>query len=143
MARPEKILLGDLLVTQKLISIEQLSFALEQQKRTGRKLGRVLVDNAFVSEDQISESLAKQLNIPFINLKLYNVNLGIVRRLPEIHARRFRAVVLEDRDGVLLVGMTDPTDLSSIDEVKRFLKRDIDLAVVMEGQLLEVIDRGY
>ena len=51
MARPEKILLGDLLVTQKLISIEQLSFALEQQKRSGRKLGRVLVDNAFVSED--------------------------------------------------------------------------------------------
>lgn len=143
MARPEKILLGDLLVTQKLISIEQLTFALEQQKRSGRKLGRVLVDNAFVSEDQISETLAKQLNIPFINLKLYDVNLDIVRRLPEIQARRFRAVLLEERDGVLLVGMTDPTDLTAFDEVKRFLKRDIELAVVMEGQLLEVIDRGY
>ena len=48
MARPEKIRLGDLLVNQKLISMEQLTFALEQQKRTGRKLGRVLVDNSFV-----------------------------------------------------------------------------------------------
>ena len=66
-----------------------------------------------------------------------------MRRLPDIHARRFRAVVLEDRDGVLLVGMTDPMNLSTFDEVKRFLKRDIDLAVVMEGQLLEVIDKGY
>ena len=75
MARPEKIRLGDLLVQQKLISLDQLQFALEQQKRSGRKLGRVLVDNAFVTEEQISEALAKQLNIPFINLKYYNVNL--------------------------------------------------------------------
>ena len=82
MARPEKIRLGDLLVQQKLISLDQLQFALEQQKRSGRKLGRVLVDNAFVSEDQISEAIAKQLSIPYINLKYYNVNLEIVRRLP-------------------------------------------------------------
>lgn len=143
MARPEKIRLGDLLVTQKLISTEQLSFALEQQKRSGRKLGRVLVDNAFVTEDQISEALARQLSIPFINLKFYNVNLGIVRRLPENQARRFRAVALEERNGTLLVGMTDPTDLLAFDELGRFLKRDIDLAVVTEGQLLELIDRVY
>ncbi|HEU0187653.1 MAG TPA: GspE/PulE family protein, partial [Gallionellaceae bacterium] len=143
MARPEKIRLGDLLVNQKLITNEQLTFALEQQKRTGRKLGRVLVDNGYVSEDQISEALARQLNIPFINLKFYNVNLDIVRRLPENQARRFRAVALEERNGTLLVGMTDPTDLFAFDEISRFLKRDIDLAVVTEGQLLEVIDRVY
>ena len=143
MARPEKIRLGDLLVQQKLISLDQLQFALEQQKRSGRKLGRVLVDNAFVSEDQISEAVAKQLNIPFINLKYYNVNLEIVRRMPENQARRFRAVALEERNGALLVGMADPTDLFAFDEIARLLKRDIDLAVVTEGQLLETIDRVY
>jgi MSHA biogenesis protein MshE len=143
MARPEKIRLGDLLVNQKLITTDQLTMALDQQKLTGRKLGRVLVDNAYVTEEQISEALAKQLNIPFINLKFYNVNLDIVRRLPENQARRFRAVALEERNGVLLVGMTDPTDLASFDEITRLLKRDIDLAVVTEGQLLEVIDRVY
>jgi MSHA biogenesis protein MshE len=143
MARPEKVRLGDLLVQQKLISLDQLQFALEQQKRSGRKLGRVLVDNAFVSEDQISEAIAKQLNIPYINLKYYNVNLEIVRRLPENQARRFRAVVLEERNGMLLVGMADPTDLFSFDEIARVLKRDIDVAVVTEGQLLETIDRVY
>ena len=63
MARPGKVRLGDLLVQQKLISQDQLAFALEQQKRSGRKLGRVLVDNAFVTEEHISEALAKQLNI--------------------------------------------------------------------------------
>ena len=143
MARPEKIRLGDLLVQQKLISQDQLKFALDEQKRSGRKLGRVLVDNAFVSEDQISETLAKQLNIPFINLKYYTVNLEIVRRLSESQVRRFRALVLEDRNGALLVGMADPTDLFAFDEITRLLKRDIDLAVVTEGQLLETIDRVY
>ncbi len=143
MARPEKVRLGDLLVQQKLISFEQLQFVLEQQKRSGRKLGRVLADNGFVTEDQISETLAKQLNIPYINLKYYNANLEIVRRLPENQARRFRALALEDRNGAILVGMTDPTDLFAFDEIARILKRDIDVAVVTEGQLLETVDRVY
>jgi MSHA biogenesis protein MshE len=143
MARPEKVRLGDLLIQQKLISQDQLSFALEQQKRSGRKLGRVLVDNAFVTEEHISEALAKQLNIPYINLKYYNINIEMVRILPESQARRFRAIVLEERKGMLLIGMADPTDLSAFDEITRIVKRDIDIAVVTEGQLLESIDRGY
>ncbi|MBI4937729.1 MAG: type II/IV secretion system protein [Nitrosomonadales bacterium] len=143
MARPEKIRLGDLLVQQKLLSQEQLAFALEEQKRGGRKLGRVLVDNAFVSEEQISEALGKQLNIPHINLKYYNASLEVARRLSESQARRFRALVLEERNGALLVGMADPTDLFAFDESSRILKRDIALAVVTEGQLLETIDRIY
>lgn len=143
MARPEKVRLGDLLVQQKLISQDQLKFALEQQKHSGRKLGRVLADNAFVTEEQISEALAKQLNIPYINLKYYNINAEQVRLLPENQARRFRAIVLEERNGVLLIGMADPTDLLGFDEIARIVKRDIEVAVVTEGQLLESIDRGY
>jgi MSHA biogenesis protein MshE len=143
MARPEKVRLGDLLVQQKLISQEQLKFALEQQKRSGRKLGRLLVDNAFVTEEHISEALGKQLSIPYINLKYYNINIELVRLLQESQARRFRSMVLEERNGKLLVGMADPTDLSSFDEITRIVRRDIDIAVVTEGQLLESIDRGY
>lgn len=143
MARPEKIRLGDLLAQQKLITTEQLQLALEQQKRSGRKLGRVLVENAFATEDQISEALANQLNIPFINLRHYSVNLETVRRLPENQARRFRCIVLEDTNGTSLVGMTDPTDLFAYDEISRILRREIELAVVTEGQLLEMLDRVY
>jgi MSHA biogenesis protein MshE len=143
MARPEKVRLGDLLVQQKIITQDQLAFALDQQKRSGRKLGRVLVDNAFVTEEHISEALAKQLNIPYINLKYYNINLELVRLLPESQARRFRAIVLEDRNNMLLIGMADPTDLSAFDEITRIVNRELDIAVVTEGQLLESIDRGY
>ncbi len=143
MARPEKIRLGELMMQHKLISQEQLMFALEEQKRSGRKIGRILADNAFVSEDQVAEMLGKQLGIPYVNLKFYNVNPEIIRRLSESQARRFRVLVLEERNGRLLVGMGDPTDLFAFDELTRILKRDIEIAVVTEGQLLETIDRIY
>ena len=143
MARPEKIRLGELMMQHKLISQEQLMFALEEQKRSGRKIGRILADNAFVSEDQVAEMLGKQLGIPYVNLKFYNVNPEIVRRLSESQARRFRVLLLEERNGRLLVGMGDPTDLFAFDELTRVLKRDIEVAVVTEGQLMETIDRIY
>ncbi|HSY29808.1 MAG TPA: MSHA biogenesis protein MshE, partial [Burkholderiaceae bacterium] len=121
MARPEKVRLGEILVQQKLLSEEQLVFALGEQKRTGRKLGRVFIENAFVTEEQISGALAKQLSIPYINLKFFNTNPVTVRMLPETQARRFRAIVLEDRPTALLVGMADPTDLFAYDEISRSL----------------------
>ena len=143
MARPEKIRLGELLVQQKLISQEQLMFALDEQRRSGRKLGRILVDNAFITDEHVSQMLGKQLGIPYINLKLYNVNPEIAGRLSENQARRLHALVLEERDGALLVGMGDPTDLIAFDELGRILKRNIEIAVVTEGGGLETIDRVY
>ena len=144
MGRPEKIRLGDVLVAQKAISQEQLKNALEQQKKSGRKLGRVLIEQGFVNDEQICEAISRQLNIPYINLKFYNFNQEVVRRLPEAQARRFRAIVLEDRRRAnVLVGMADPTDLFAFDELGRILQREIEAAVVSEALLLETIDRVY
>ena len=143
MARPEKFRLGDILVNQKFISQEQLNSALEDQKRTGRKLGRVIIENGFVTENEISEALARQMNIPFIDLKHFDVKPQAVRLLPETQARRFRAMVLEERTATVLVGMADPTDLFAYDELSKQLKREIELAVVNEGLMLETIDRLY
>ena len=143
MARPEKVRLGEILVQQKLLSEEQLGLALTEQKRSGRKLGRVFIENGYVTEEQISNALARQLSIPYLNLKFFNVNPEIVRRLPETQARRFRALVLEDRQGTLLVGISDPTDLFAYDEIARIVKQPIELAVVNETEVLGVIDRIY
>src|SRR5437763_7649590 len=143
MARPEKVRLGEILVQQKLLSEEQLNQALADQKRTGRKLGRVFVENGFVTEDQISGALARQLGIPYINLKFYNINQDVVRLLPETQARRFRALVLEDRRETVLVGVSDPTDLFAYDEIARLLKKGVELAVVNETEVLAAIDRIY
>jgi len=143
MGRPEKIRLGDTLIAQKIISQEQLRLALEQQKKSGRRLGRILIDQGFANDEQICEAISRQLNIPYVNLKVHNVNGDLVRRLPETQARRFRALVLEERRGAYLVGMADPTDLFAYDELGRALKRDIEAAVVGEAALLQTIDRVY
>jgi MSHA biogenesis protein MshE len=143
MARPEKVRLGEILVQQKLLTEEQLLAALADQKRTGRKLGRVFVENGYVTEEQIGGALARQLDIPYINVKFYNINADVVRLLPETAARRFRALVLEDRRETALVGVADPTDLFAYDEIARLLKRGVELAVVNETEVLQAIDRIY
>ncbi len=143
MGRPEKIRLGDTLIAQKIISQEQLKIALEQQKKSGRRLGRVLIEQGFASDEQICEAISRQLNVPYVNLKFYNFNNDLVRRLPEAQARRFRAIVLEERRNAYLVGMADPTDLFAFDELARLLKRDVEAAVVSEPMLLQNIDRVY
>ena len=143
MARPEKVRLGEILVQQKLLTEEQLGMALTEQKRSGRKLGRVFIEHGYVTEEQISGALARQLDIPYINLKFFNINAELVRLLPETQARRFRALVLEDRREGLLVGMSDPTDLFAYDEIARLVKRNIELAVVNETEVLAAIDRIY
>ena len=143
MARPEKIRLGDLLIQQGLLTDEQLKFALDEQKRSGRKLGRIVVESSFVTEEAIAQALAKQLRIPFVDLKHFNPTPELIRLLPEAQARRFRAIVLEEVEGKLRIGFVDPTDLQAYDELARILHRDLDLAVVTETQLLGLIDRVY
>ena len=143
MARPEKIRLGDLLIKQGLLTQDELENALKEQKITGRKLGRVIVDSGLVSEEAISKALARQLGADFVDLKVFQPKPELVKLLPEAQARRFRALVLDERNGQLRVGMSDPTDLAAFDEVARVVRRDIDLVVVAEGQLLPLLDRVY
>jgi MSHA biogenesis protein MshE len=144
MPPPQKVRLGDLLIQQSLLTEEQLKLSLDEQKRTGRKLGRVFVESGFVTEEGISQALARQLRIPFIDLKNFNPKPDLIKLLPEAPARRFRALVLDQMDdGRLQVGMSDPTDLQAYDEITRVVRRDIDLAVVTESQLLGLIERVY
>ena len=74
----------------------------------------------FATEEQICEALARQLNIPYVNLKFFNLNNELVRRLPEAQARRFRAHRARGpARRRYLVGMADPTDLFAFDELAR------------------------
>ncbi|MGB4672613.1 MAG: ATPase, T2SS/T4P/T4SS family [Azovibrio sp.] len=143
MARPEKVRLGDLLIQQGLLTDEQLKFALEEQKRSGRKLGRIFVDSGFVTEDGICKALANQLRIPFVDLRHFQPRPELIKLLPESLARRYRALMLEEHDGILRVGLADPTDLQAYDDITRHLQREVDLAVVSESQLLALLDRVY
>jgi MSHA biogenesis protein MshE len=139
----KKIRIGDLLVESRKISEAQLQEALAEQKRTGRKLGQVLVDNGIITEEAILETLSQQLKLPFVDLLHYRFNPEIVRLIPEVQARRFRAIALARDDKSVLVGMSDPTNIFAYDELSRILDRPLRLAVVKESDLLKTIDTVY
>lgn len=139
----QKIRLGDLLVEQKVISSADLDIALAAQKKSGRRLGRIIVESGLAGENDIAQALARQLSIPFIDLRKFSPDASILQLLPETQARRFRAMPLARRDGNIFVGMADPTDLFAFDEVARLFQEGIQLAVVAEGDLLAAIDRLY
>ena len=143
MTSRKKIRIGDLLVEHKIISESQLKTALEDQKKSGRKLGRILIENGYAGENQILEILSKQLNIPFVDLLHYKFKPDVVRLLPEMQARRFRAIALAKNEEGVLVGMADPTDIFAYDEISRVLNLSVRQAVVRESDLMQTIDIVY
>ncbi len=143
MARPERIRLGDLLIQEALITPAQLEQALAAQKQSGRKLGRIFIDSGYVTEAQIAKAVARQLRAPYVELGSRVIRPEIARLLPEVQARRLRALPLEETPAGLRVAMADPTDLGAWDELNRLLKREIELAVAAESQLLAALDRSY
>ncbi|HEA3199739.1 TPA: MSHA fimbrial ATPase MshE [Aeromonas veronii] len=145
MAQPRlKMRLGDLLVQEQIISDDQLQLALQQQRQTGRKLGTTLIDLGFISEVQLLQFLARQLDVPFFDLNNLTIDAAAVPLLPEVQARRYRALAVNLTDDRVTVAMSDPADLSALDAIAALLSpRIMVLAVAREGQLLEYFDRLY
>jgi len=144
MTEPKKKLrIGDLLIQNGTITEEQLMTALSEQKKTGRKLGRALIDLGYVDEDSLLNLLSGQLEIPFVQLKHYQFSQHLIDKLPEAHARRFRAIVLDEQQDTLLIGMADPMDLMALDEIGRIVKQPTRQAVVRESELMSTIETVY
>jgi MSHA biogenesis protein MshE len=144
MARPQRFRLGDLLIQQGLITPAQLDDALAEQKRSGRKLGRVFIDRQWVTEAGIAQAVAGQIGAPYVDLSEEPPQPEAARLLPEVHARRLRALPIALGDhGRLYVALADPTDLGAYDEVARLTRREIDLVVVPESQLLAAIEQAF
>ena len=139
----KKIRIGDLLVQNRIITHEQLMSALAEQKKTGKKLGRTLIDLNTISENDLLNFLSRQLQIPYIDIAQYPRDEQVVIKLPESLARRFRVMLLEYNEHDVLLAMADPTDLLGLDELTRILKKRIRQAVVKESDLLYAIDQTY
>lgn len=140
---PQRIRIGELLVEQGIITEEQLEQALREQQVTGRKLGQTLAALGYVREDDLLEFLSRQLGLPRVDLRHCHCEPDVVRRLPETHARRLRAVVLEVLDGAFRVAMADPTDVFAVDELGRLLGGRIYPEIAREPDLLDTFDRVY
>jgi MSHA biogenesis protein MshE len=143
MSIKRRIRLGEVLVQHGAITEEQLQSALAEQRRSGRKLGRVLADLGLMSESSLHDFLSKHLQVPFVDLKQARVDREVVKLLPEPLARRYRAIVLLHDARGLLVGMADPSDIHAYDELQAKLKQPIRLALVGEADFLKTLDAVY
>lgn len=139
----KKVRLGDLLMEKGLISEDQLMQALAEQKKTGKKIGQAIIDLGFVQEDQLLQALSDHFNYPFIDLARFKLRQELIQRLPETQARRFRCIVLAEEGAGLLIGMADPMDLMTIDDLQRVLKKPVMPAFVREQELLSILDSVY
>ncbi|KHM50161.1 MSHA biogenesis protein MshE [Pseudoalteromonas distincta] len=139
-----KMRLGDLLVHEHMITEAQLSEALNVQAATGRKLGSTLISLEFISEPQLLRFLAQQLQVPFLDISQRKISHDVSKLLSEVYARRYRALVIEDNGDSVLLGMSDPADLRSLDQLATMLApKRIDLAVVQESQIMAAFDNVY
>ena len=139
----KKLRLGDVLIEAGAITSAQLDEALAEQKRSGQKLGRALVKIGAIGERELFDFLANKLKLEFVDLKNVEMDSRVVSRLPEVQARRLRAIVLRDDGDDLLIGMADPTDIVAYDELARRLGESIRLCLVNETDLLQTLDVVY
>ena len=133
--------LGELLVAQGVVTPAQLETALAERKRSGRRLGRILVEDGIAREETIARALAVQLRIPYLELTLQALAPPVARLLTEAQSRRFRAIPIDQEGSTVRLGMADPLDYQSYDEIQRLLGRNLDLVVITESQLDATLDK--
>lgn len=141
--KKQKIRIGDLLIEHGQLTQEQLAECLDEQRESGLKLGKIIVDKGFVEEDLFLSFLSEQFQLPYYRLKGFSLDPKLVDKLPETYARRYRALVLEEKDGELIVGMVDPMDVFAYDELSRRIGVPVGLAIVRESELVPVLDLAY
>jgi len=135
--------LGNALVALGLLPQKRLADALEEQKRTGRKLGEILLQNGYVVEEDIAKVLAAQQGLAFIDLRRYDLQLQLVRLLTEVQSRKFKAIVLDDLGDAYRVGVVDPSNLSAQDELAGVLGKPLELMVVSPDHFSATVERVY
>ena len=133
----ERPRLGDLLTTRGLITQSQLADGLAESRATNDLLGRVLIRRGYIFEDELARSLAAQLSIPYVNLRIAGVERGVARMMPASEGIRVGAIPIGYHGGRLRVAFADPSDSAARATVEQYVGAfevtvaelsDIDLA---------------
>lgn len=141
-----KLRLGDVLLNNGVISSEQLTKALEQQKGSGKKLGEVLVEEGYATEDAIAGALARQMNLEMVNLQNITVAPDILNLVPMNVLKKdvmFPFEYAPDRPNVLRVAMADPMDMYAQDDITIITNCQVEIAVATTRSIMLAIDKYY
>ena len=135
--------LGDILLEAGLIDQRKLEEAIALQKVTRERLGRVLIKQGFVSEEDIMRTLSQQLRIPYIDLSNQTINRNLTLLVPQTVAENYLLVPIREDGRSLTVAMSDPLNILAIDELSIRTKLTIIPVIALEEEVRRAIEELY
>jgi cellulose synthase/poly-beta-1,6-N-acetylglucosamine synthase-like glycosyltransferase len=135
--------LGDLLLAGGAVDVESLRDALVAQRRTGDRLGHILVSRGLISEDRLASALARQLQVSYVHPDALRPTAAALAELPESLCRAHRLVPLQVADRTLVVAMADPLDGEAADAVRAASRLPVRVVVAGESAIVAALERVH
>jgi type IV pilus assembly protein PilB len=135
--------IGELLVREKLISLQQLRQAQEEQRKGGGNLGAALAKLGYISDNEITNFLSTQYRVPAVNLDEYEIDPDMTKLVSKEVCEKHKIIPLSRSGAALVVAMADPTNLHAIDDIKFLTGFNVEPVVASETGILGAIQRAY
>src|SRR5262245_3233728 len=135
--------LGELLVRENLISLQQLQRAQEEARKSGSRLGYSLTKLGYIAESDLTSFLSKQYGVPSINLSDFEIDQDVLKLIPKDVARKHLCIPINRAGASLIVAMADPSNIFAIDDLKFLTGYNIEVVVAAEPAIEEAITRYY
>jgi len=137
------MLLGEMLIAKGMITVSNLDRALKEHKRAGEFLGVTLVKLKLVEEDTLMPVLSEQLGIEYVKLRDLNIDPAVVEKVPAKFASHYKMMPISLKDNILTIGVLDPLDIHTLDDIRLLLSCEIRPALCGEKDILEAIRKYY
>ena len=135
--------LGQILLEQGMITEEQLNEALNYQAKEGGALGQILVSLGYIDDADIPLALGEQAGMEVIDLDHIEIEQDVIGLVPASVAQIYRVVPVDLTDGVVVVAMADPMNISILDDLRFLLSLEVQGAVSNEAAVSDAIDKYY
>ena len=132
--------IADALVEDGLLGAEQVEELLEQQKKQGARLVKLIIEKAYVSEQDLAVSMGRVLNVTPINLVRTSISPELVELLPRETMHNHRVIPISRLENKLFLAMADPLNVLAIDDVKRITKLEITPLIASEKAIADKLN---
>jgi type IV pilus assembly protein PilB len=132
--------IADAMVEDGLLSTQQVQELLEEQKKAGTRLLKLIVEKAYVSEHDMAVSIGRVLNVPPINLARLTIPLEVADLLPRETAQTHKVVPVSRLENKLFLAMADPLNVLAIDDVRRITKLEVSPLIAAEKSILDKLN---
>ncbi|MFI5299806.1 MAG: type IV-A pilus assembly ATPase PilB [Polyangiales bacterium] len=135
--------LGELLVRENLISLQQLRSAQAEAQRSGAPLAAALAKLGYTSEQEITQFLSQQYRVPAVNLDEIELDPEIIRLIPRDVCERNKILPISRAGSQLVVAMADPTNLHAQDDIKFLTGLNVEPVVAGEAAIMAAIEKAH